>query len=158
MDYYNFYTGQEFEAYTYLGAHIEEPGVVFRTFAPNALKVSVIGDFNHWLETPMEKIYDGNFWECRIDNAVQGMKYKYRIYDRNGNFLDHCDPYGFYSDPRPEAASIIYGLSNYCFSDKKYFSRRKNTERRPVNIYEIHAGSWKKPKDNDRPFYMFLTS
>ena len=155
MDYYNFYTGQEFEAYTYLGAHIEEPGVVFRTFAPNALKVSVIGDFNHWQETPMKKIYDGNFWECRIDNAVQGMKYKYRIYDRNGNFLDHCDPYGFYSDLRPEAASIIYGLSNYCFSDKKYFSRRKNTERRPVNIYEIHAGSWKKPKDNDRPFYTY---
>ena len=103
----------------------------------------------------MKKIYDGNFWECRIDNAVQGMKYKYRIYDRNGNFLDHCDPYGFYSDLRPEAASIIYGLSNYCFSDKKYFSRRKNTERRPVNIYEIHAGSWKKPKDNDRPFYTY---
>ena len=129
MDYYNFYTGQEFEAYTYLGAHIKEQGdVVFRTFAPNALRISVIGDFNHWQETPMKKIYDGNFWECHIDNALQGMKYKYRIYDRNGNFLDHCDPYGFYADLRPEASSIIYGLSNYRFSDKKYLNRRKSTE------------------------------
>ena len=156
MDYYNFYTGQEFEAYTYLGAHIKEQGdVVFRTFAPNALRISVIGDFNHWQETPMKKIYDGNFWECHIDNALQGMKYKYRIYDRNGNFLDHCDPYGFYADLRPEASSIIYGLSNYRFSDKKYLNRRKSTEQRPVNIYEIHAGSWKKPEDHERPFYSY---
>lgn len=103
----------------------------------------------------MKKIYDGNFWECHIDNALQGMKYKYRIYDRNGNFLDHCDPYGFYADLRPEASSIIYGLSNYCFSDKKYLNRRKSTEQRPVNIYEIHAGSWKKPEDHERPFYSY---
>ena len=103
----------------------------------------------------MKKIYDGNFWECHIDNALQGMKYKYRIYDRNGNFLDHCDPYGFYADLRPEASSIIYGLSNYRFSDKKYLNRRKSTEQRPINIYEIHAGSWKKPEDHERPFYSY---
>ena len=115
MDFYGFYTGQEFEAYTYLGAHLEEHGAVFRTFAPNALKISVIGEFNHWQETPMEKIYDGNFWECYIENVGQGMKYKYRIYKQDGNFTDHCDPYAFYSDLRPETASIIYGLSNFHF-------------------------------------------
>lgn len=120
VDFYGFYTGQEFEAYVYLGAHLEGNGVVFRTFAPNAFQISVIGDFNQWQETPMKKVYDGNFWECHVENAGQGMKYKYRIYDKNGNSLDHCDPYAFYSDLRPETASIIYDLSNYKFSDKPY--------------------------------------
>ena len=153
VDFYGFYTGQEFEAYTYLGAHLEEHGAVFRTFAPNALKISVIGEFNHWQETPMEKIYDGNFWECYIENVGQGMKYKYRIYKQDGNFTDHCDPYAFYSDLRPETASIIYGLSNFHFSDDTYRKRRKHTENCPVNVYEIHAGSWKKPENQAGAFY-----
>ena len=58
MDFYGFYMGQEFEAYSYLGAHWEENGVIFRTFAPNALKISVIGDFSQWEEVPMKQIYD----------------------------------------------------------------------------------------------------
>lgn len=156
MDFYGFYTGKEFEAYAYLGAHLKNNGVVFRTFAPNAFKISVIGDFNQWQETPMKKIYDGNFWECHVENAGQGMKYKYRIYDKNGNFLDHCDPYAFYSDLRPETASIIYGLSNYAFTDKPYLRRQQNTEHQPLNIYEIHAGSWKKPETDDaESFYNY---
>lgn len=155
MDFYGFYTGQEFEAYDYLGAHLEENGVVFRTFAPSALRISVMGDFNQWQETPMKKIYDGNFWECHVENADQGMKYKYRIYDQNGNFLDHCDPYAFYSDLRPETSSIIYGLSNYNFSDKSYLSQQQNTEHQPLNIYEIHTGSWKKPENNGESFYSY---
>ena len=155
MDFYGFYTGQEFEAYTYLGAHLEGNGVVFRTFAPNASKISVIGDFNQWQERAMKKVYDGNFWECYVENAAQGMKYKYRIYDKNGNFLDHCDPYAFYSELRPETASIIYGLGNYTFSDKLYLSRKRNTEYYPLNIYEIHVGSWKKPGNNAKSFYNY---
>ena len=66
MDYYGFYTGQEFTAYAYLGAHLEAGGTVFRTFAPSASRVSVIGEFNGWKETPMKKVYDGNFWECHV--------------------------------------------------------------------------------------------
>lgn len=155
MDYYGFYTGQEFSAYSYLGAHLEENGTVFRTFAPNALKISVIGDFNQWQETPMQKVYDGNFWECHIENAMQGMKYKYRIYSKSGKHIDHCDPYGFYSDLRPETASIIYGLSNYTFHDTAYLKQRKNSESTPMNIYEIHAGSWKKPIDEKESWYSY---
>lgn len=155
MDYYGFYTGKEFSAYSYLGAHLVENGVIFRTFAPNALKISVIGDFNHWKEIPMRKTYDGNFWECHIENAVQGMKYKYRIYGKNGTYIDHCDPYGFYSDLRPETASIIYGLSNYTFHDTAYLKQRKNIENAPMNIYEIHAGSWKKPIDESESWYSY---
>ena len=111
MDYYNFYTGKEFEAYQYLGAHIANGGVTFRTFAPSAEKISVIGDFNNWQETPMNKIYDGNFWECTTTSALAGMKYKYRIYEKSGRFIDHADPYAFYSELRPNTCSIIYDLS-----------------------------------------------
>lgn len=155
MDYYGFYTGQEFTAYLYLGAHLEKEGTIFRTFAPNAFKISVIGDFNEWQETPMKKVYDGNFWECCIKNAKQGMRYKYRIYNKSGTYIDHCDPYGFYSVLRPDTPSIIYGLSNYTFHDTDYLKQRKATFGTPVNIYEIHAGSWKKPNDKTESYYSY---
>ena len=72
MDFYNFYTGKEFEAYQYLGAHVWDGGTTFRTFAPAAQRVSVIGEFNGWTETPMNRVHDGNFWECTI-NDVQNL-------------------------------------------------------------------------------------
>ena len=113
MDMYGFYTGRIFDAYEYLGCHVTEKGSVFRVFAPAALKVSVIGDFSNWAEMEMCKIYDGNFWQCEISGATEGMRYKYRIYWQNGDFLDHCDPYGFEMELRPENASIIRRLSAY---------------------------------------------
>ena len=106
MDYYNFYTGREFEAYRFLGAHVEGDTVCFRTFAPAAARISVIGDFSSWQEIEMAKIYDGNFWECRVP-AKAGMRYKYRITRGDGSFLDHCDPYGFSSELRPQTASVL---------------------------------------------------
>ena len=69
MDFYGFYTGSEFHAYEYLGAHVIDGGVAFRVFAPAAKAISVIGEFNQWQDTPMQKIYDGNFWECVIPAA-----------------------------------------------------------------------------------------
>ncbi len=151
MNFYGFYTGQEFHAYEYLGAHVTDNGTVFRTFAPNADRIAVIGDFNDWQEIPMEKVYDGNFWECHIGNAVQGMKYKYRIYDRTGRYIDHCDPYAFYSDLRPETASIIYSHTNNTIQKKDW----TNIDNLPLNIYEIHAGSWKKPADREDSWYTY---
>ena len=62
MDFYNFYTGKEFEAQEFLGAHVSKEGTTFRTFAPAAMHIAVIGEFNDWTETPMHKIHDGNFW------------------------------------------------------------------------------------------------
>ena len=104
MDFYGFYTGKEFEAYRFLGAHACERGTVFRTFAPNAQRISLIGEFNGWQETPMQKVHDGNFWECYVENAGKGMMYKYKIYGADGSCIDHCDPYGFYSELRPNNA------------------------------------------------------
>lgn len=153
MDFYNFYIGEEFEAYKFLGAHIINNIAIFRTFAPNAERISVIGEFSDWQETPMNKIYDGNFWECSISEAKSGDMYKYRIYKKDGTFLDHCDPYGFYSEVRPNNASIIFDLENYKFKDEKWLSNRNGFESKPINIYEIHLGSWKRKSDNN--FYNY---
>ena len=79
MDFYGFYTGRSFDAYHYLGAHLTQEGAVFRTFAPSAQKISLIGEFSNWEELPMAKVYDGNFWERIVPQAKPGMKYKYRI-------------------------------------------------------------------------------
>ena len=80
MDFFGFYTGKIFDAYRYLGAHVEEQGVTFRTFAPGALRITLIGEFNGWQEWEMNRVHDGNFWECYVQNAHPGMMYKYRIY------------------------------------------------------------------------------
>ena len=142
MDYYGFYTGTEFEAYRFLGAHCYGDRTIFRTFAPSAERISVIGEFNGWNETPMHKIGDGNFWECEISGAVSGNMYKYRIYKRGGVVTDHCDPYGYYAELRPGTASKIYH-SRYCFHDEKWLSSRGDFYNKPINIYELHFGSWK---------------
>ncbi len=144
MDFYGFYTGKSFDAYQYLGAHSEHGGVTFRTFAPLASRISVIGEFNGWQETPMQKAHDGNFWECHIENAAFGMMYKYRIYDRNGQCADHCDPYGHEMELRPNCASYICDLS-YTFDDEDWMRSRSDCKTKPLNIYEIHFGSFKKP-------------
>ncbi len=143
MDYYGFYTGSEFQAYDYLGAHMEQGEAVFRTFAPNAKQIAVIGDFNRWIDTPMNKIYDGNFWECRISEIKAGMKYKFRIYDQNGHCLDRCDPFGRFMELRPHNASIMWDSERFRFTDARWMKKRTDQKDMPLNIYEIHAGSWK---------------
>ncbi len=143
MDYNAFYYGDEFEAYRFLGAHVEENGVRFRTYATAAEKVAVIGEFSGWQECPMERIHDGRFWEAFIENARKGQMYKFRIHEAGGTVKDHCDPYGFYAQLRPDTASIIYGLSDYDFEDRQWVADRDTLMEKPLNIYEVHAGSWK---------------
>lgn len=157
MDYYGFYTGKEFAAYEYLGAHMGKEGVVFRTFAPGAARISVIGEFNEWQETPMDRVYDGNFWECTVPEAKVGEMYKYRIYRKDGVFLDHCDPYGYFMELRPHSASIICDLHHYKFKDTKWQKKRKTSLDKPVNIYEIHAGSWRRKvgKEGEEGWYSY---
>lgn len=148
MDMYGFYTGKVFDAYKYMGAHIEEDGVVFRTYAPNALKVELVGDFNNWEGTEMKRIEDGKFFECRVSNLKEGMLYKYRIYSKNGDCIEHCDPYGFGMELRPNTASIIRDLNEYKFDDDEWIKNRTDCKDKPLNIYEVHLGSWKKKEGN----------
>lgn len=159
MDFYGFYTGKIFDAYKYLGAHISrgENGkveeVVFRTFAPSASRISVIGEFNGWTETPLEKVHDGNFWEMISKEAKPGMMYKYRIYDCAGNCIDHCDPYGYGMELRPNTASIIRDMDAYKFHDGKWMKKRSDHSELPLNVYELHFGSFRKPSEEPDAWY-----
>ncbi|MCD7811547.1 MAG: 1,4-alpha-glucan branching protein GlgB [Ruminococcus sp.] len=148
MDIYGFYTGRAFDVYEYLGAHLAKDGTTFRTYAPNALKVSLIGDFSQWEDIPMKKIADGSFYEIFCPQAKEGMRYKFRIYDRKGGFIDHCDPYGFGMEVRPGTCSIVRDLESYKFRDEEWMKSRRDFRISPMNIYEVHLGSWrKKPAD-----------
>ena len=148
MDMYGFYSGKVFDAYKYLGAHVKENEVTFRTFAPNAKKIELIGEFNDWNGIEMKRADDDNFFECTIENAKPGMLYKYKIYNKNGRCVDHCDPYGFGMEVRPNTASIIRDLDEYKFNDDEWIKRRDDCKDKPLNIYEVHLGSWRKKSDD----------
>lgn len=152
MDFHEFYTGKTFEAHEFLGAHLANGGVVFRTFAPNAEKISLIGNFSNWQEIEMGRLADRHFFECFVPDAKVGMMYKYRIFDRQGNFVDHCDPYGFGMELRPNTASIIRNTNCYWFNDEKWISQRSTYFDKPLSIYEVHLGSWKKGDDPNNWF------
>lgn len=155
MDFYGFYTGKIFDAYQYLGAHTEKEGVTFRTFAPAASHVALIGEFNEWEEWEMQQVSDGNFWEIRVPGAREGMMYKYRIYSRTGSWTDHCDPFGFGMELRPNSASIIRDMNSFRFHDKEWMKSRSDCREKPLNIYEIHFGSFKKPSEEPDAWYTY---
>lgn len=152
MDTYGFYVGQEFEAYQYLGAHPEGSGVVFRTFAPNISGITVVYEGH---ETPMHQIHDGNFYEAWIEGAKPGDPYEYRMYFPDGNHCDHCDPYGFGMELRPDHRSIIRDMGSYTFHDARWMRQRNDRKREALNIYELHAGSWRKPGDRPEDWYTY---
>lgn len=155
MNFYNFYTGQIFDAYNYLGAHIEKKGVTFRTFAPAASNVAVIGSFNNWQPQNMNRVTDDRqFFELFVENAKPGDMYKFQITASNG-IIDHCDPYGFGMELRPANASIIRDLDEYKFSDAKWLKKRTDFKKAPLNIYEVHLGSWLTNPDDEHGWFTY---
>lgn len=149
MDFYEFYTGKEFEAYKYLGAHVSDNGTTFRVFAPQARRITVMGDFNNWQETELNKVYNGQFWECNIENAKPGMIYKYRIYKCDGSVKDHCDPYGYGMELRPKWGTVIVDMDSYRFDDEAWMKKRSDCKDKPLNIYEMHMGSFKRKEGEE---------
>ncbi len=146
MDVQSFYSGNEFEMYRYMGAHAGAEGTRFRVFAPHATAVGVIGEFCGWQEIPMNRCEDGSFWECTVAEAKAGHMYKYRIHRPDGKFLDHADPYAFLSERRPGTASVISDPERYEFHDEAWIKAREDHKDQPLNIYEVHLGSWKRTK------------
>lgn len=144
MDYYGFYTGKEFEAYKYLGAHFSDGATTFRVFAPQAAKITVMGDFNDWNETELSKVYNGQFWEVIINETSPGMVYKYKIYKCDGTVTEHCDPYGFGMELRPSWGSVIRDMNSYKFKDSEWMENRSDCKDKPLNIYEMHMGSFRR--------------
>lgn len=142
MDLQKFYMGEAFDAYEYFGSHLQDDGVIFRTYAPNAEKIAVVGEFNNWQEQPLEQLHQSGIWTFISENAKPGQMYKYVIYGKNGR-VEHCDPYGFGMELRPGACSVIRDLTEYKFSDEDWMKNRTLCYDKPLNIYELHLGSWK---------------
>lgn len=147
MDFYGFYTGQVFDAYEYLGAHRAGEGWIFRVFAPNAARVTLLGEFTDWIEYEMNRVNDGNFFEVYVSRGKDGDKYFHRVYNKSGGYTDHCDIYGFGMELRPAHNSILRDLSAYKFGDDKWLAARSDCRDKPLNIYEMHLGSWRRKED-----------
>ena len=152
---YLFNNGTNYHCHNMLGAHVlaegEEFSVRFAVWAPNARSVSVVGDFNNWDKEaqPMHKLGASGVWQCFIPGLRQGSIYKYHIEDFHGQSLLKADPYAFFSELRPNTASVVFELRGYEWRDQQWQDKKAVTALydKPVLIYEMHAGSWKIKED-----------
>ncbi|MCR4672774.1 MAG: 1,4-alpha-glucan branching protein GlgB [Lachnospiraceae bacterium] len=156
LDRYLFGNGTHYEIYEKMGAHtaVENgvPGTYFAVWAPNAAKVSVVGDFNSWDREadPMELLEDSGIWDAFVPGAGEGSIYKYCIETGDGRILYKSDPYGQYFQLRPENASRVPASDTYKWGDSRWRSSSPEMPAdRPMAIYEVHLGSWK--RDGDLP-------
>ena len=148
---YLFKQGNNCEAYRYFGAHIEqragETGVVFRVWAPHATAISVVGDFNSWKpgSHPMRKVDNDSVWELFIPGMKEYDVYKYCVTTRAGDLVYKADPYAFHAETRPSNGSKVYDLNGFVWHDEAWQNAQKKADviNGPMNIYEMHAGSWK---------------
>jgi 1,4-alpha-glucan branching enzyme len=157
-----FKAGKHFRLYEKLGAHLIEvdgvKGVYFAVWAPSARSVSVIGDFNYWIqgEHPLQVRWDSSgIWEGFIPGIEKGTTYKYKIQSNNGGIItEKADPFAFYCEKPPHTASVIWDL-DYKWKDSKWMETRKdhNGLDKPYSVYEVHLGSWKRHATENR----FLT-
>ena len=150
---YLFHQGTNYYAYDYLGVHRTDEGFVFRVWAPNADAIMLTGDFNDWSDgIPLERVSDGGVWEVNVtDGSVKlGDKYKYKIYGC-GQVHYKADPYAKRAELPPNTASVVECDSDYQWRDEGWLAYRKKTAvdfyRQPMNIYELHLGSWKHHED-----------
>ena len=152
---YLFKQGNNCEAYRYFGAHLDrragEQGVVFRVWAPHAVAVSVVGDFNSWKpgSHPMQKVDGDSIWELFIPGVQEYDIYKYCVTTRAGDLVYKADPYAFHAETRPSNGSKVYDLEGFGWHDEAWMEAQKKADviNGPMNIYEMHAGSWKMKPD-----------
>lgn len=157
-----FMAGVCYDIYRYLGAHPTtingKKGVAFAVWAPNAVRVSVVGDFNTWngLRHPMRRIAPYGIFELFVPDAKPGDNYKYEICIRGGATVLKADPYANAMQLRPDNASVITDISKYRWQDALFMKKRGdiNAEKKPINVYEVHLGSFDKP-DDGREFYNY---
>jgi 1,4-alpha-glucan branching enzyme len=160
LDQHLYAEGNHWQLWKVLGAHTEEHhgvrGTVFRVWAPNARRVSVVGEWNGWdgRVHPMRKLIPIGIWELFLPGVAEGTHYKFELLGHDGHLHVKSDPFAFYSEHGVKTASLVWSLENYQWSDDAWMERQRTTEwqRQPVSIYEVHPGSWRR-KEEDR----FLT-
>ena len=155
-----FYSGRDCRAFDYMGAHPfvqdGEQGYLFRVYAPEAEKVSVMGEFNDWNRNADYMTRDEQgIWEKFIPNIPEYAAYKYSVWAKSGDVFDKSDPYGFHFETRPGNATKAYDIDGYEWGDASWLDWRKKhlPYSNPVNIYECHLGSWKMHEDGN--FYSY---
>ncbi len=156
-----FISGNSLDSYKFLGnhkcEHEGENGISFSVWAPNAKAVYLVGDFNNWNETshPLTNIDNSGIWSIFTTQLKDGDIYKYNVMGCDGVNRLKSDPYGTFAELRPETASIVYECGDYNWTDKNYMEERskKVSNQEPMNIYEVHLGSWKRKWDGG--FYSF---
>jgi len=147
-----FSKGTGYHSYEIMGCHKLNAGYVFRVWAPNAEKVFVVGSFNSWntSASPMHSIGFG-VWEANVKDAKIYDEYKFYIIKKDGTTVYKSDPYAFHACTRPENSSKVYDLDGFNWTDEKYRKKQleKDFTKEPVNIYEVHLGSWMKHDDGN---------
>jgi 1,4-alpha-glucan branching enzyme len=160
FDLYLLGQGEHHEAYRVLGAHprvIEGiSGTAFAVWAPNAQRVSVVGDFNGWdgRRHMMRRLGSSGIWEIFVPGVAEGEHYKFELRGLHGEILIKTDPYGFYAQHDLRTACMVVDLERYQWNDAAWMERRAthNAYAEPMAIYEVHLASWRrKPEENDRP-------
>lgn len=151
-----FHNGKNFTSYKFMGSHLKSEnkkrGARFTTWAPKAEEIYVVGDFSNFEpkeEYKMKKINDNGTWSIFIPSIKEGTKYKYYILGRDNKGVYKSDPYAIYSEVRPNTASIVKKRDKFKWTDRRWVDKRKafNPLDIPINIYEMHLGSWKKNND-----------
>ena len=158
---YLFHQGTNYRAYDYMGAHFAcvngKNGVIFRTWAPNAQTVSVVGDFNFWNENAnvMNRISDGGVFELFVEGLKEYDTYKFAV-NHNGNTVFKADPYAFHAETPSGTASKLYNIDGYEWKDAEFIANRKPVYDKPMNIYEVNLASWKRHENGDYYTYREL--
>lgn len=155
----NYLRGGSSHGYRQFGAHpVWEDGirkVRFSVYAPYAQNVALIGTFNRWQPWQMQRL-DCGVWTLTSSEPQEGQMYKYQITTADGQLMDRADPFAFGSELRPGTASVIRFLEGYRWQDEAYMAQREKNYNRPMNIYELHAGSWRvKDKADSERFYSY---
>lgn len=160
FDRYLFSEGTLYRSYEKLGAHFVTidgvRGVRFSVWAPNAERVSVVGDFNEWDGSRhyLAPVENTGIWEVFIPGVEQGAAYKYVIFSReNGYVVQKADPYAFYAEAPPRSASRVWSIDEYQWNDQEWMNTRgaKHKTNQPLSIYEMHLGSWRRrPEEMNR--------
>ncbi len=163
-DLYLFGKGDERRIYDKLGAHLRAPdgvpGASFAVWAPNAQRISVVGDFNHWDGRchPMRSLGSSGVWEIFIPAVSEGAQYKFEVRNRQGRVSLKTDPYGFFFETAPRNAALVWNSRKFAWTDGPWLSQRPQRDplRSPLSIYEMHLGSWRKKSPGESLGYRDL--
>ncbi|MBV9619265.1 MAG: 1,4-alpha-glucan branching protein GlgB [Verrucomicrobia bacterium] len=164
VDLHLFSEGQHWQLYEKFGAHLRKigdtAGVYFAVWAPNAQRVSVVGDFNGWdgRVNPMRKLASAGVWELFLPNVCEGAHYKFEIRGQTGALLLKSDPFAFFNQWGKETSSLVYNLERYQWSDAEWMESRRKRDwpRSPMSIYEVHLGSWRRKTDEGNRHLSYL--